>query len=75
MIEKYLVSEKKMKKITPLQIRDAVEQAEMAFWSTVSDFIPQAMTTDVDPKVQKELYSAMAKAVDHWVKYNIVDDK
>ena len=60
------------KKLTPAQINDAIEQGSMAFWATIADMIPQAETNDVDTATERELLKAMTKAVNTWVKYNII---
>jgi hypothetical protein len=67
--KKYLILEKK---VTPSQINEAIEQGSMAFWATVADIIPQAETNDVDTATERELTKAMTKAVNAWVKYNII---
>jgi len=69
MAKQYLMTEKK---VTPSQINDAIEQASMAFWATVADVIPQAETNDVETATERELLKAMTKAVNAWVKYNII---
>ena len=69
MAKKYLIMEKK---VTTSQINDAIEQGSMAFWATVADVIPQAETNDVDTATERELLKAMTKAVNAWVKYNII---
>jgi hypothetical protein len=69
MSQKYLIMEKK---VTSSQIKDAIEQGSMAFWATVADIIPQAETNDVDTATERELLKAMTKAVNAWVKYNIM---
>jgi len=69
MTKKYLIMEKK---VTTSQINDAIEQGSMAFWATVADVIPQAETNDVDATTERELLKAMTKAVNTWVKYNIM---
>lgn len=74
---KYLVIEKKKKgdKITPSQVEDAIEQAKMAFWSTIFDFIPQIEDSNVDSLIQKKLNNMMKVAVDNWIKQNGVNIK
>ena len=67
--QKYLVLEKG---VSSSQINDAIHQANMAFWATVADVIPQAETNDVDTATERELLKAMTKAVNTWVKYNII---
>ncbi len=69
MSKQYLITEKK---VTTSQISDAIEQGSMAFWATVADVIPQAETNDVDTATERELLKAMIKAVNAWVKYNII---
>lgn len=68
-VKKYLIVEKKL---TQAQINDAISQGNMAFWATVADMIPQAETNDIDQTTERDLLKAMIKAVNAWVKYNII---
>jgi len=72
-MEKYLVTEKKGK-ISPAKIKKAVEEADMAFWATVADFLPEVETGDLDPSTTRDLIKAMEKAVTMWVKYNYYEE-
>lgn len=67
-MEKHLLVEKG---ISSSKIRDAVEEAEMAFWSTIEDMIPEIGTSDLDKNTKRTLMDAMTKAVNVWVKYNV----
>lgn len=67
-MEKHMLVEKG---ISSSKIRDAVEEAEMAFWSTIEDMIPEIGTSDLDKNTKRALMDAMTKAVNVWVKYNV----
>lgn len=71
-LENFLFCEaKRVKPVTPKQMEDAIDNAEEAFWATISDFIPQAKTDTIDPIVSKSLRKVMEKAVKVWVETNV----
>lgn len=59
------------KGVSSSKVRDAVEEAEMAFWSTIEDMLPEIGTSDLDKNTKRTLMDAMNKAVNVWVKYNV----
>jgi hypothetical protein len=55
---------------TALKIRTAVNQAEEAFWATISEFFPEITTGDLDPLTSYSLLEEMKKAVTIWHEAN-----
>lgn len=68
--DKYLLSEKK---VNSSKVKQAVDEAESAFWATISDFLGDADTEEFKSGDAKELRKAMEKAVSVWVKNNTFD--
>ncbi|CAG7581362.1 MAG: hypothetical protein SLAVMIC_00804 [uncultured marine phage] len=52
------------------RIQDAVSEAEMAFWVSISEKYPEVTTGDLDPGASIALSMAMEEAVDAWLMFN-----
>lgn len=70
-IDKHLVTEaKRTKKYSKGEIRNIAEEAEMAFWGTVSDMVPEANSGDLDPSTSQKLQTTMQMAIKQWIELN-----
>lgn len=70
-IDKHLISEaKRTKSYGRKDIQNIADEAEMAFWGTVSDMVPEADTGDLDPATSQKLQSMMQMAIKKWIELN-----
>ena len=70
-IRDYLLFEKK--KYNKASINNIVNEASMDFWARVSEMVPDATTSDLDPGIAHKLEKEMAKAISSWIDYNVPD--
>lgn len=52
------------------RIDEAIDDAELAFWSVIADKFPECRTGDASPEEVMELWNAHKKAVGAWIIQN-----
>jgi len=71
--ESYILSEKAV--YSKSDINNIVDAADMAFWGTVADMVPEADSGDLDPGLVGKLNKMQTKAVTSWIAFNTVHAK